>query len=366
MKAAHLLVVARKELRHVWRDGQTLSMIVALPLVMMFLFGYALKSEIEDARVVVIDATPSDASRAMVASLEASRQFSVAAVVSSGVPEELVELHRARAVLHLPASLDASSEDPPRAIGILLDGSDPATATTLRAALPGFLRSHLGEREATPRVELVELSTRHLFNPDQESALFFVPGLMATLLAMIGTLLTSVAIVREKELGTMTNLRLSDLRASEIVVGKLAPYFLIAAFTGVFILLVGRVAFGVQVVGGLVLLAACTALYLVVALAMGLLVSTLVSRQQHAMLAALGITMMPTILLSGFVFARSSLPPPLWGLSCAVPATWYLQIVRGIILKGSTARELLVPLGALAAQAAVLLSLASFRFSKDH
>ena len=366
MKAAHLLVVARKELRHVWRDGQTLSMIVALPLVMMFLFGYALKSEIEDARVVVLDTTPSDASRALVASLEASRQFSVAAVAASGVPEELIESHRARAVLHLPTSLYASPEDPPRAIGILLDGSDPATATTLRAALPGFLRSHLAEREGTPRVELVELSTRHLFNPDQESALFFVPGLMATLLAMIGTLLTSVAIVREKELGTMTNLRLSDLRASEIVVGKLAPYFLIAAFTGVFILLVGRVAFGVQVVGGLVLLAACTALYLVVALAMGLLVSTLVSRQQHAMLAALGITMMPTILLSGFVFARSSLPPPLWGLSCAVPATWYLQIVRGIILKGSTARELLVPLAALTAQAVVLLSLASFRFSKDH
>lgn len=366
MKAVHLMVVARKELRHVWRDGQTLSMILALPLVMMFLFGYALKSEIEDARVVVIDATPSDASRALVSSLEASRQFSVAAVVASGVPEELVELHRSRAVLHLPASLDAPPEDPPRAIGILLDGSDPATATTLRAALPGFLRSHLGEREGSPRVELVELSTRHLFNPDQESALFFVPGLMATLLAMIGTLLTSVAIVREKELGTMTNLRLSDLRASEIVVGKLAPYFLIAAFTGVFILLVGRVAFGVQVVGSLVLLAACTALYLVVALAMGLLVSTMVAKQQHAMLAALGITMMPTILLSGFVFARSSLPPPLWGLSCAVPATWYLQIVRGIILKGSTLRELLVPLGALAAQAVVLLSLASFRFSKDH
>lgn len=366
MKAAHLAVVARKELRHVWRDGQTLMIILSLPLVMMFLFGYALKSEIEDARVVVIDPAPSDASRALVASLEASRQFSVAAVVSSGVAEELVEVHRARGVLQLPVDLADPRGEAPRAFGVLLDGSDPATATTLRAALPAFLRSHLSEREGTPRVELVELSTRHLFNPDQESALFFVPGLMATLLAMIGTLLTSVAIVREKELGTMTNLRLSDLGAAEIVVGKLAPYFLIAASTGVFILLVGRVAFGVQVVGSLALLAACTSLYLVVALAMGLLVSTLVSRQQHAMLAALGITMMPTILLSGFVFARSSLPPPLWGLSCAVPATWYLQIVRGIILKGSHARELLVPVGALAAQAVVLLSLASFRFSKDH
>jgi len=363
---SHLGTVARKEFRHVWRDGHTLAIIVSLPVVMMFLFGYALKSEIEDARVVVIDPRPDDQTRALAAAMDENRQFEVAAVERGGDPGELMVRHRARAAVQIPVDYARSREDGPATIGVVLDGSDPAIATTLSAALPAFFREHFAARNRLESVEPVETSPRFLFNPDQKSALFFVPGLMATILAMIGTLLTSVAVVREKETGTMANLRLSNLTAAEIVVGKLAPYFLIASATGVVIMTVGWLAFGVVPRGDLFLLAGTTSLYLVVALSLGLLFSTMVQRQQHAMLIALGATMMPTIMLSGFVFPRASQPVPLQVLSWAVPATWYLQIVRGIVLKASTLRELWPSVAALAVQGTLILSLASRRFSRRH
>lgn len=365
MNASRLRSVAAKEFRHVWRDGQTLFVILALPVFMMFLFGYALKSEIEDAPVVVATPVQDDETRALCAALDANRQFALSAVVPGGDPAGLLVRHRARAVLELGAGFARSREDAPATIGVVLDGSDPATATTLRNALPAFLAAHLAARNRLETPRLVETSARFLFNPSQESSLFFVPGLMATILAMIGTLLTSVAVVREKELGTMVNLRLSELTPGEIVVGKLAPYFLIAAVAGVFIMGVGRVVFGVRPEGSLFLLSWTTAIYLVVSLSMGLLVSTLVRRQQHAMLFALGATMMPTIMLSGFVFPRASLPPFLQALSWIVPATWYLQIVRGVVLKGAALREILQPVAVLSVQAAAILSLAAFRFSRE-
>lgn len=366
MKLSHLRSVALKEMRHVVRDWQTLFVILALPVFMMFLFGYALKSEIEDAPVVVVAPAMDGEARSLCAALDGNRQFSLAAVERGGDPAALIVRHRARAVVELPSGFSRSREDAPSVVGVVLDGSDPATATTLRSALPSFLAAHLSARNRLETPRLVETGVRFLFNPQQESSLFFVPGLMATILAMIGTLLTSVAIVREKELGTMVNLRLSDLAPSEIVLGKLGPYFLIAAVVGVFIMVVGRVVFGVDPRGSLVLLSWTTGLYLVVSLSMGLLVSTIVHRQQHAMLIALGATMMPTIMLSGFVFPRSSLPQFLQLLSWIVPATWYLQIVRGIVLKGAELPELWRPVAALAAQAVAILALASARFSRSH
>lgn len=366
MNMQHLRSVAAKEFRHVWRDGQTLFVILALPVFMMFLFGYALKSEIEDAPVVVVAPVADGETRALCAALEANRQFSLAAVETGGDPAELLVRHRARAVVALPSDYARSREDAPTTVGVFLDGSDPATATTLRSALPVFLATHLAARNHLETPRLVETATRFLFNPEQDSSLFFVPGLMASILAMIGTLLTSVAVVREKELGTMVNLRLSDLTPAEIVVGKLAPYFLIAAVAGVFIMGIGRVAFDVTPRGSLVLLSWTTGIYLVVALALGLLISTLVRRQQHAMLLALGISMMPTIMLSGFVFPRASLPAFLQVLSWIIPATWYLQIVRGVVLKAADVGELWLPIAVLAGQACAVLALAATRFSREH
>lgn len=365
MRLRFLLAVALKEFRHILRDGQTLFIILSLPVVMMFLFGYALKSEIEDARVVLVVPTPSIESRQLASALDANRLFSLAGIESAGSPAELMLSYRARAVVRVESEFSKALQETPVHITIWLDGSDPATATTLRNALPGFFRKHLSSVMKSKIPEIVSVDSRFLYNPDQKSSLFFVPGLMATILAMISALLTSVTITREKESGTLQNLRISRLRSRDIILGKLVPYFVIAAATGSLILSVGYFAFDVSVQGSLFLLALATTIYLVANLGIGLFISTVVKKQQHAMLLALGITMMPVIMLSGFVFPIASLPMALQWLSKILPATWYLQMVRGIILKASEFEMLFTPMVTLAGMAILFLSLASIRFAKE-
>lgn len=359
------VAMAKKEFRHILRDGQTLFIILTLPVAMMFLFGYALKSEIENARVVVITPTSNTSTRSLVASIHANHLFQVVFQTTSGDPHTLMIQHRAQAVIQLKPRYSYSMQNPPISITVWLDGSDPATATTLRQAFPAFFNTHLIQHRALDYPERVQINTRFLYNTEQKSSLFFVPGLMATLLAMISALLTSVTVTREKETGTLQNLRISKLRAHHIIMGKLIPYFVIATATGILILSVGFVFFGVIPQGSLVLLAWTSFIYLFANLGIGLFISTLVQRQQHAMLLALGITMMPVIMLSGFIFPIASLPLPLQWLSNILPATWYLQIVRGIILKASDFGALTIPITILSLMAFLWVALSSIRFSKE-
>ncbi|HSQ42125.1 MAG TPA: ABC transporter permease [Fibrobacteraceae bacterium] len=365
MNLRSIRAVAIKELLHIVRDGQTLGILISLPVIMMFLFGYALKSEIEEAPIVFMDPASSAESTALRNALEASRQYHVVAVVSGGEAESLLVQYRARAVVCLDVDYARQIRNDGAQISVVLDASDPAVATTLRNALPMFFQKHLSQELGSNIPSLVRVDSRFLFNPDQKSALFFVPGLMAAILAMVGTLLTSVAITREKELGTLANLRISRLHPVDIILGKILPYFLVAAVDGLLILSVGRWAFGVHIQGDAVFLAGATALYLVVALAFGLLISTLVRRQQQAMLLALGVTMMPTIMLSGFIFPLASLPWPLRWLSCVVPATWYLEIVRGVVLKAATWQDLGQPVSIVGGMALFFLVIAVRRFSRE-
>jgi len=366
MNPNRLVAVAAKEFHHILRDGQTLFIIVSLPVVMMFMFGYALKSEIEDAPIVLIDPHPSPASRILAQALEANSQFHVVEVVAAGDPEKILVRTRARAIIRIDADYEKNITEGGAQVSVLLDGSDPAMATTLRYAIPGFFHAHIAQALQQKVPEVVHVDTRFLYNPEQKSALFFVPGLMATILIMIGALLTSVTVTREKESGTLSNLRISNLHAGEIILGKLTPYFVIASVSGFFILLVGRLVFDVHIRGNSGFLACSTALYLLVALGIGLLISTVVQKQQHAMLMSLGLTMMPTIMLSGFVFPLASLPYPLQILSKIIPATWYLQIVRGVVLKAASWNDLWFCALVLGVMAVVLLVLASARFSREH
>lgn len=359
------LAMAKKEFRHILRDGQTLFIILTLPVIMMFLFGYALKSEIENARVVLITPNSSTATRSFVAAIHANHLFQVVFQTTSGDPHSLMIQQRAQAVIQLEPRYTQSLQEPPISINAWLDGSDPATATTLRNALPAFFASHLNQYFPSDFTGRTQINTRFLYNTEQKSSLFFVPGLMATLLAMISALLTSVTVTREKETNTLQNLRISKLRAHHIIMGKLIPYFFIATATGILILAVGFIFFDVVPQGSLSLLALTTFIYLLANLGIGLFISTLVQRQQHAMLLALGITMMPVIMLSGFIFPIASLPFPLQGLSKILPATWYLQIVRGIILKASGWGNLSTPIVILTAMAVLWVTLSSIRFAKE-
>ena len=232
----------------------------------------------------------------------------------------------------------------------------------MRGAAEAAVQKILFDQIGMDPPHILDTRTTVLYNPEQLSALFFVPGLMAVILLMISALLTSIAIVREKETGTLGQLLITPLRPREIIAGKLLPYVGLACFDGLLILAVGRLAFNVQVAGSGWLLAAASLVYVFTALSIGLLISTLAKRQHHAMLMALGATMMPTIILSGFIFPVSGMPIGLQVVSHIIPASYYLQIVRGIILKGVGLRELWVPLTALTAEGLILFAISVRKF----
>jgi len=357
-------VVARKEFLHILRDPQTLAIVILMPVVMMFLYGYALNADIKDAKVAVEMPVPSAAGRALIARLDASSFFSAPGTVAvSNDPLEVFRDGGAVALIRLPPHLDADLRRPGGAsLQILVDGSDPSTGNQVRSASEAAVRKILFDHIGMSPPEILDARSTVLYNPEQRSALFFVPGLMAVILLMISALLTSIAIVREKETGTLGQLLITPLRPREIIAGKLLPYVVLACLDGLLILAVGFLAFGVRIAGSAGLLAGASLIYVFTALSIGLLISTLAKRQHHAMLMALGATMMPTIILSGFIFPVSGMPFGLQVVSHIIPASYYLQIVRGIILKGVGLRELWQPLLALTVEGLILFGISIRKF----
>jgi ABC-2 type transport system permease protein len=284
-------------------------------------------------------------------------------VTAAMEPAALFRLHGIKALFRFPPGFARDVRRPGGArVQVLIDGSDPNLGTIIRNASEPML---LGATLVVLKVEqpkVLDLRTLILYNPEQRSALFFVPGLMAVILLMISALLTSVAIAREKELGTMGQLLVSPLRPLEIIVGKIIPYLFLAAVDGILVLVVGRLAFDVRIEGNPWFLGLCSLAYVFTALSIGLLISTIAKRQQHAMFMALGATMMPTVLLSGFIFPVASMPVPLQVVSGIIPATYFLEIVRGIILKGVGLRELWAPLLILTAEGMIVMAVAIGKF----
>jgi len=358
-----LLRMAQKEFRHIMRDWQTLGILLALPAFMMFLFGYALNSDVQDSPIAIIDASQSHESRELIASIDQSTLLRVEGIWPAGTDVlQLFRSHRVRAVAQIPTDFSATLANSESQVQVLVDGSDPSTGTIIRNALQPLFQNRMLKITGISPPAPLKIHTQVLYNPDERSSLFFVPGLMATILIIICALMTSITITREKETGTLDNLLVSPASPLLVLLGKLLPFFAIASVDGVLILGIGYLAFGVVVQGSLGLLTFSTVLYLLVSLSIGLLVSTIARTQQHAMMMVLGLTMMPTMLLSGFVFSISSMPLYLQAIAQIVPATWYLQIVRGIVLKGIGLAELWQPMLILAAQFALLMVISVRKF----
>jgi ABC-2 type transport system permease protein len=244
----------------------------------------------------------------------------------------------------------------------VIDGSDPNVGTLLRNATEPLLRRAALEMLRIEEPRLLELRPRVLYNEEQKSSLFFIPGLMALLLILISTLLTSLTLTREKERGTLEQLLVSPLHPLEIIAGKIVPYFFLALLDGIIILIVGYAAFGVRVSGSLLLLAFASLIYIAAALSLGIFFSTVAKNQQQAMFMSLPITLLPTMLLSGFIFPISSMPLFLKWISCAIPATYYLKIIRGVILKGVGWADLYGSIAVLCGMSLFLLALSVRKF----
>jgi ABC-2 type transport system permease protein len=326
----------RKEAYHILRDRRTLVILLMMPLVQVLLFGYAVRTDVDDVRLAVVDPEPDYATLELRNRLAATGLFRIVAVLPTPGPlDGMFQRGAARqAVVFPPGFGERLARGEPARVQLLTDAADPNTGSTMQAYAAGVIDEYQRELQASGAGVRIVPQVRMRFNPTLESAYLFVPGLIAFVLTLVSALMTSISLTREKEMGTMEVLLVSPLRPPQIIVGKVLPYLALAFVNALTALLVARLVFGVPVRGSVALLLAECLLYSLTALSIGVLISTRTSSQRVAMMGALAGLMMPTLMLSGFVFPVESLPKVLQWLSNVIPAKWFVLVARGIMLKG--------------------------------
>jgi len=367
----------RKEAYHIRRDRRTLTVLLALPVVQVLLFGFAIRTDVNDVRLAIVDPAPDHATIALRNRFASTGVFHTVAVVSR--TEDLDPLFQTgaaqQAVVFEPGFASDLGRGEPAHILIITDATEPNTGSLVQAYAQAVIDGYQRElRSAGPpspapsarqgRAVTIVPTVRLRFNPTRESSNLFVPGLMAFVLTIISSLMTAISLTREKETGTMEALLVSPLRPWEIIAGKVAPY-LVIGFIGVIAVLVeARLVFRVPLRGSVLLLLLEGGLYILVSLSLGILISARTSSQRVAMMGALLGTMLPNVLLSGFIFPIESMPAALRIVSNIVPGRWFVLIARGIMLKGIGLEYLWRETLILAAMSAVLL-VASTRSFKE-
>ena len=369
-----LVAVARKEFIHVLRDKRALAIAILLPMIMLMIFGYALTLDLDRVPLAILDQSRTPQSRELVARFEGSRYFSV--VQRAGSEREVeAAINRGQAMLGLVVPLDFGrrvASERKTQVQVLADGSDANTTTLALAYAETIVRGYSQEvlvmkvRRLTGKAPALpmELRPRVWFNTDMESKIFIVPGLIAVIMMLITALLTSLTVAREWETGTMEQLISTPVRPPELILGKLAPYFLIGMVDMLLSVLAGRYLFDVPIRGSLVLLFAVSAVFLVGALALGIFISTLAKSQLLASQAAFVATFLPAFLLSGFMFDIGNMPRPLQVMTNIIPARHFVTILRGLYLKGTGLAQLWPQCLLLVAFAALMLLLAIRTFKK--
>jgi len=360
------LAVAVKELRQIARDRRTLMILIFLPTFFLFLYGYALNFDIRHIAIVVDDRDQTADSRALVAAFVRSTYFDIAgATHSDAEATDWIDRGRARAVLVIPSDFSQALRSGVTAtVQVIVDGDNANTATTVLGYVSAVLRlasATLGGR-AVPA--LVSVEPRIWYNPELRSTVFLVPGLIAFISMITAVVSTALSIVREKERGTMEQVRMAPISTLSFVLGKTLPYLVLSLIGAVAIMLAAMYFFGLPMRGAWPTLLLVVTLFLIGALGTGLLVSTLADTQQVAFQAAALIAMLPTLILSGFIFPIASMPVALQVISSVVPARYFLVALRGIVLKGLDAGALWGPMLALVAYACVVLGISAVRLAR--
>jgi ABC-2 type transport system permease protein len=365
-----LRAVMVKELRQIRRDPFSLLMLIAFPAFMLVLYGFALNFDVRHVKLAVQDRDRSPRSRDLVASFTHSTYFDLVATPGPGEDlERLTEMRVARAILVIPERFGQDlAAGRGAVVQLLIDGADSTTAATVlgyaralvsetNAELVTETFARAGRRPAPP----LDLAPRVLYNPELESTQFLLPGLIGLLLMITAVLSTALSVVREKERGTMEQLRVAPLRTLELVLGKTFPYLGISLLGTLIVLLTARVLFGVEIRGPHLDLLVVVLLYLFGALGFGLLISTIANNQTFAFQAGLITSLLPALLLSGFIFQIRIMPPWLQVITYLVPNRYFLVALRGIILKGEGLATYWPQVGALLLYGLAVTALASAR-----
>jgi len=325
-----------KELHHILRDKQTLTVLLLMPLVQVVLFGFALRSDVRDVRVVIVDPTPDHATIALRNRFASTPRFRVVATASStDAIEPLFRRGQADvSVIFESGFANRLHDETPARILIAVDAADPNTGTTMLTFARSIIAAQEAEWSRAANQVHIDVVTRMRFNPTLESVNLFVPGLIALVLTLVSALMTAISLSREKERGTLEVLLVSPLRPWQIIVGKVLPYLALAFANVITALVAAWAVFHVPFRGSLLLLLAESLLYSLVGLAIGVLVASKTTSQRAAMLTAMLATLLPSTLLSGMIFPIASMARPLQILTNVVPARWFITVARGIMLKG--------------------------------
>ncbi len=332
-----LINFIKKEFYHVFRDRKTLLLLFGMPIVQILLFGFALTNEIKNSKIVIADFAKDIASQEIIGKIEASKNFNIEkSILSSQEIEAAFKKGEIKIAIVFPNNFNYDLRHSNKAqIQVIADASDPNTATTLTNYITSIVNDYQQDIWKTSKVPYrIMPELRMLYNPDLKGAPNFVPGVMAMVLLLVCVMMTSISIVREKELGTMEVLLVSPFKPFLVIVSKMIPYLFISLLNLVIILVLSVFLLEMPIRGSLILLVAESTLFIITALSLGLFISTITDTQQTAMSISMLGMMLPTILLGGYMFPIENMPIALQVVSNIVPAKWFYIIVKAIMLKG--------------------------------
>ena len=370
---SRLISIIRKEFIQIFRDKRTLALILVIPLLELFLLGYAATNDVRNVPMAVFDQSRGPEARALLDAYRAADYFKLDYFVNSNAEmQTLIEKGSAKAGLIIPPDYAAQLNKGSAQVAFILDGSDPTVASTALSAaqligqdhatglmVSKFSRAGQGSSVHPP----VEVRTTVWYNPDMNSSYFMIPGLIGLILTAIIGIVTATSVVRERERGTIEQLIVTPIRAWELVVGKILPYTILGLLDAMVIVGVGHWWFGVPVNGSLGLILVLTSVYLLSTLGIGLFASTVANTQQEAMLTVF-MTILPSIFISGFIYPLAAMPVVLQWISYLIPLRYFLTIIRALMVKGVGIESILPDVIAMSIFGVLIMGAAALRFKK--
>ncbi|MBK9227715.1 MAG: ABC transporter permease [Ignavibacteria bacterium] len=370
-----ILAITKKETREILRDKRSLLIIFVLPVFLLIMFGYAVTLDIDEIKLGVLDNDRSPLSREFISTINSSEYFTIVSEIESDSEvNTLLNRGKIQCAVIIPSGFQKDIERKEKAqVQYLIDGMDASTASIIQsyvnAATQFFsqkvVQDFISSRTGMKIEEPLNIEPQFWYNKSLDTTQFFIPGLVAMILIVISVILVSISIVKEKELGTIEQIRVSPVSSFELIAGKIIPYLVVSLIIAALMVFMGYLFFGVTVKGSYFHLFLGTACYLLATLSMGIFISTLADSQQVAFQISQVVSQLPTVILSGFIFPIESMPLPIQILSNITPATYYIVVLRDIMIKGTPFSTFAMQILYLLIFATVLITISTIRIRRS-
>ncbi|MCL2626323.1 MAG: ABC transporter permease [Cystobacterineae bacterium] len=363
-----LAAFVKKEFLHIFRDKRTLLIIFCMPIALVMIFGVVISTEIYDAKIAIVNASSEIHSQKLIEKINSSNYFKTVSYLRSSLGlEEVFRAQNIKLAILIPQNFDKDfGNGPPPTLQLIADASDLNVATTLIGNASNIIQA-FAQENAPPSGAVLpfQITTRMYYNPEQRDVFMFIPGILALVLMIVSAMMTSITLVREKEFGTWRVLSSTPLPSVIIIVGKLIPYFLLSSINACLILGLAVFVFGMPIHGNPVELFLVCLLFIFTSLSLGIFISSIANTQQAAILASMVGLFLPTTFLSGFIFPIENMPVWLQPVAQIVPAKWFIEAIKRIMLKGAGLGQVLTQIYVLAGMATVLLAISIRRSRKQ-